>query len=118
MLFQFVDYEARTELRLKPGCLRGHDVSRVGNVHKLLHGNGIEREAKTHLATVYPALQFAQPADSSDEIDAFIAAKVVDAEDVAQDQVGGNRDVEDADRVLVVVGAFFRGERVPMPFQI
>ena len=59
------------ELRLKPCCLRRHDVAGVGNVHELFHGDRIEGESDSHLAAVHSAGQLAESADTSHEIDSL-----------------------------------------------
>ena len=41
-LVQFMYDKSRTQFRLKPCSFRGHDLSTIGNVHNLLHGDGIK----------------------------------------------------------------------------
>ena len=73
-LIQFMNHQPRTQLRFEPSGFGGHDISRVGNVHELLHRHGIERQRQFHLPVVDTPFQLTQAADSAYEIDAFISA--------------------------------------------
>ena len=98
--------------------LGGHDVAGVGDIHQLFHAHRVEGEGKGHFARVDTAFEFFEAAYTAYEINAFVAAKVGDANDVAQYEVRRNRYVEHADRIAVVVGAGACGERVPVAFEI
>ena len=74
-----MDYEPAAEFRLKPGGLGRHDFAAVGDVHDLLHGNGIEGEGEFHLAAVDALLQLAEAAQAAHEVDALVATQVLDA---------------------------------------
>ena len=87
LLFERVDHHARAEFRLEPRRLRGHDVTRVGDVDELLHRNGVEGERRLHLAAVDTLLELAQTSYSTYKIDAFITSQVVYTQYVAQDIV-------------------------------
>ena len=101
-----MDDEARTQFGLKPGSLGRHDLATVGNVDDLLHGHGIEGQSHLHLATVNTTFQFAQAADTANEVDALVGTQVGDAQDVAQDIIAADGYVEHADGVVVVISAF------------
>lgn len=113
-----MNHQSRTQLRLKPSCLGRHDVARIGDVHQLLHGNGIEGQCHFHLTTVHPLLQFAQPADTADKVDTLVGTEVFDAEDFIQYQVGRNGNIQHADRVVVVVSARLCRKAVPLAVQV
>ena len=81
-----MDYEPAAEFRLKPGGLGRHDFAAVGDVHDLLHGNGIEGEGKFHLAAIHALLQLAESAQATYEVDALIAAQVLDAQEFVEDK--------------------------------
>ena len=66
-----MNHQSRTQLRLKPSCLGRHDVARIGDVHQLLHGNGIEGQCHFHLTAVDTLLQFTQTANTPYEVNAF-----------------------------------------------
>ena len=79
-----VDDEARPEFGLEPSGFRGHDVACVGNIHKLFHADGIEREGHGHLARIDATLEFAESPDAADKVDALVRTQVGDAENVAE----------------------------------
>ena len=81
-----MDYKPAAEFRLKPGGLGRHDFATVGDVHDLLHGNGIEGEGKFHLAAIHALLQFAEAAQAAYEVDALVAAQILDAQEFVEDQ--------------------------------
>ena len=72
ILFELMDNQAGTQFRFEPGCLGRHDITGIGNIHQLLHGDRIKRQRDLHLATVHTTLQFTQPTDTAYEIDAFM----------------------------------------------
>ena len=76
ILFELMDNQAGTQFRFEPGCLGRHDITGIGNIHQLLHGDRIKRQRDLHLATVHTTLQFTQPTDTAYEIDAFIRTKI------------------------------------------
>ena len=105
-----MDDETRAQLGLKPSGLGRHDLATVGNVDNLLHGYGIEGQGHLHLATVNATFQFAQSANATNEVDALVGAQVGNAQDVAQDVVAADGYVENADGIVVVIGAFLGGQ--------
>ena len=113
-----VDHHARAQLGLEPRRLRRHDVARVGDVDELLHRDGVEREGHGHLAAVDAALQLAQAADASHEVNPLRGAQVLDAQQTVQHQIREHRHVQHADGVVVVVGALLGREAVPVAGQI
>ena len=113
-----MDYNAATQLRLKPSGLGRHNVAAVGDVDKLLHRNRIECKSNLHLATVNPLLQLAQAADTTHEVDAFVPAEVFDAEYLVKYEVRKNGYIQNPNGVAVVVGALFGGHRVPLAIEI
>ena len=83
---EFVDYEPAAEFWLKPGGLGRHDFSAVGNIHDLLHRDGVKGEGKFHLAAIHALLQLAEAAQAAHEIDALIAAQVLDAQEFVENE--------------------------------
>ena len=81
-----MDYEPAAKFRLKPGGLGRHDFAAVGDVHDLLHGNGIEGEGKFHFAAVDALLQLAEAAQAAHEVDALVATQVLDAQKFVENQ--------------------------------
>ena len=82
-----MDCKSGTELRLEPCCLRRHDVARIGDVYKLLHGNRIEGESHFHLSVVHSARKFSKTADSADEINSLVSAEILDAENLVKYEI-------------------------------
>ena len=74
VLIKFVNHKSAAEFWLKPCCLGRHDISTIGDIHDLLHADGIESQGHLHLATVNTAFEFAKSTQSTDEIDALVAA--------------------------------------------
>ena len=68
ILFELMDNQTGTQFRFEPGCLGRHDITGIGNIHQLLHGDRIKRQRDLHLATVHTTLQFSQPTDTAYEI--------------------------------------------------
>lgn len=62
--------------------LGGMNITGIGNIHQLLHGDRIKRQRDLHLATVHTTLQFSQPTDTAYEIDAFIRTKIFYAQNL------------------------------------
>ena len=56
-MLELVNHESAAELGFEPGGFGGHDVAAVGNVHDLLHADGIEGKGHLHFATVDTGLQ-------------------------------------------------------------
>ena len=110
ILVKLMDHKTRAKFRLEPCGLGRHDVATVGNIHQLLHGYGIESERHGHFARVNSAFQFAEPADSTDEIDALIRTEIGDAEDVAENKVARDCHVQHTYGVIVIVGSGLRGQ--------
>ena len=82
ILFELMDNQTGTQFRFEPGCLGRHDITGIGNIHLLLHGDRIKRQRDLHLATVHTTLQFSQPTDTAYEIDAFIRTKIFYAQNL------------------------------------
>ena len=58
---KFVYDKTGTQFGLEPCSLGRHDLTTVGNVHNLLHGNGIKGKGCAHFTTIYPTFQFSEP---------------------------------------------------------
>ena len=113
-----MDYESRTELRLEPSSLRRHNLTRISDVHNLLHRNRIESESCTHFTAIHTALQFAKTSETTYEIYALRTAEVTEVEDVLKDKAAGDIYVENADRVVIIVRTFLCNERPPFSVKI
>ena len=87
ILFELMDNQTGTQFRFEPGCLGRHDITGIGNIHQLLHGDRIKRQRDLHLATVHTTLQFSQPTDTAYEIDAFIRTKIFYSQNLILNQV-------------------------------
>ena len=111
-------HEAGAKFRLKPGGFWRHYVACIGYVHQLLHRHGIERQSHSHFSGIDTALQLAEAANATNEVDTLIAAQVGDAQNVAKDKVGGNCHIKHTDRVGIVVASFTRGKRIPAAAKI
>ena len=72
ILFELMDNQTGTQFRFEPGCLGRHDITGIGYIHQLLHGDRIQGQSHFHFATVYTALQFAQTTDTANEVDPLI----------------------------------------------
>ena len=86
-LIQLVDNQTAAELRFEPGSLRRHNVTRICNVHQLLHCYGMQRQSDLHFATIHRLLQLTQTTDTSYKVDALIATQIGNSEDITQNQV-------------------------------
>ena len=84
ILFERMDNQAGTQFRFEPGCLGRHDITGIGNIHQLLHGDRIKSQSHLHLATVHAMLQFSQATDAAYKINAFIRAKILYTQDFIQ----------------------------------
>ena len=113
-----MDNEARAQFRLEPSGLWRHNVASVGNVDDLFHGNGIECESNLHFAVVHATFQLAEATDTANEVDALVGAEVLDAEDGVQDMVGKDLDIQNSDRIVVVIFASLGGHLVPMTIEV
>jgi hypothetical protein len=82
-----VDEKAGAELRLEPGAFRRHDLSRVGDIHQLPHGDGVHGKSDGCPLGVDLGAQIICAADPADEIDPLARTRVVVAEDGGQDIV-------------------------------
>ena len=82
-----MDHQTGAKLRFEPRRLRRHDITRIGDIHQLLHRNGIQSQGNLHLTAIHPFLQFAQTAYTAHKVDTLIGTKVLDAEDFIQYQV-------------------------------
>ena len=113
-----MNHETRAELRLEPSGLGWHDVARIGDVHKLIHRNGIEGKGHTHLAAIDTTLEFTKTTQTAYEVDALVATKVLDAEDTVENKVGRDADIEHADGIVVVVSARLGSQAVPTSIEV
>ena len=110
--------KAAAEFRLEPRRFWRHDFAGIGDIHDLFHRDRIECQSHLHLAAVHAAFQFAEATETADEVDALVFAKVLDAEDFVENQARGDADIEDADRIAVVVGALMRAQAIPFAVEI
>ncbi len=117
-LAEFVDHETGAELRLEPRSLRGHDLARVGDIHDLLHRDGIEGQGSTHLTRVDTTLEFAETSEASHEIDTLRRAQVADVEDLVENQTAGDVDIEHTNGIAVVVGSLLGLQAIPVLIEI
>ena len=113
-----MDDEPRTQLRFEPCRLGWHDITRISNVHQLLHADGIEGQGHFHLAAIHTLLQLAQPADTAHEVDALVRTEVLDAEYLVQNEVGGDGNIEHADGIVIIVGTRLGGQAIPLAVQV
>ena len=65
------------------------------------HLRGVEREGHRHLTGIDPALELGEPAAAADEVDAFVGARVGDAEKRLDDVPGEQRDRQLPDRIVL-----------------
>src|SRR5690606_2238393 len=77
---QNVHKQPTLQLRLKPRRLRRHHLPRIRNRHQALDGGRVQRAGHLPLAGVDALLQLSQAADAADEVDALVAAWVIDAQ--------------------------------------
>ena len=98
-----MNHQSRAQLRLKPSCLGRHDITRIGNVHQLLHGNGIKSQCHFHLTIVHPLLQLSQATDTANKVDTLIGTEVFDTEHFIQYQIGGNGYIQYANGVVIII---------------
>src|SRR5690349_7363263 len=105
------------QLRLEPGALGRHYVAAVGDVEKLLNGNGIKAEGRHGVAVLHALLELAEAADAAHEIDAVVGARILDAQDAVEYSLLENAYVEHTDRI-VAEGAFLRSQGVPLVSEI
>ena len=56
-----MDHQTGAKLRFEPRRLRRHDITRIGDIHQLLHRNGIQSQGNLHLTAIHTAFQFTQP---------------------------------------------------------
>lgn len=82
-----MDYQSGAEFWLKPGGLGRHDVARIGNIHKLFHGDRIECQSHLHLTAVNTALEFSKTAYATNKINPLVAAQVLYTKQLVQNQV-------------------------------
>lgn len=55
-----MDHQTGAKLRFEPRRLRRHDITRIGDIHQLLHRNGIQSQGNLHLTAIHTAFQFTQ----------------------------------------------------------
>ena len=80
-----MNYQTTSQLRLKPRGLGRHDFSAVGNIHDLLHGDGIEGQSHTHFARINPTTKFAQATQATHEVDTLVAPQIGYAQQLVDD---------------------------------
>ena len=117
-LIKRMNHETRAELRLEPSGFGWHDVARIGDVHKLIHRNGIEGKGNTHLAAIDTTLEFAKATQTAYEVDALVATKVLDSEDTVENEVGRDADIEHADGIVVIVSARLGSQAIPTSIEV
>ena len=108
-----MNHQSRTQLRLKPSCLGRHDVARIGDVHQLLHGNGIEGQCHFHLTTVHPLLQLSQTTDAAYKVNTLVGTEVFDAEHFIPYQIGGDGYIQYSNGVVIIISTRFGSKAVP-----
>src|SRR5690606_14465948 len=101
------------QLRLKPRGFGRHHLPRIRNRHQALDGGWVQCEGHFPFAGVDTLLQFTQAADATDEVDALVAARVVDAQQRGQQIVLQDADIEAADGVVLAPQAGEGFELVP-----
>ena len=53
-----MDHQTGAKLRFEPRRLRRHNITRIGDIHQLLHRNGIQSQGNLHLTAIHTAFQF------------------------------------------------------------
>ena len=113
-----MNHQSRTQLRLKPSCLGRHDVARIGDVHQLLHGNGIEANATfiSPLSTRF----FNSPRPRMPPTKSIRLSErgVFDAEHFIQYQIGGDGYIQHSNGVVIIISTRFGSKAVPLSVQI
>ena len=66
-----MDHQSGAQLRLEPSGLRRHDLPAVGDIHDLLHRDGLECQRCTHLTGIDTALQLFQATKTAYKVDAL-----------------------------------------------
>ena len=117
-----MDNNTAAQLRLKPSGLGRHNVAAVGDVDELLHRNGVECKGYLHLTAVHPLLQLAEASDTTNKVDAFVPAEILDAQHLVQHEVRQHGNIQNTDGVVIVVGtkcsvSFSRFHRSPLSAQ-
>src|SRR3954470_3802808 len=87
------------ELGFEPGRLGRHDLVRIRHRDQLLERGRGEREGRAHLAAVDALLELGKTADTADEIDPLVAARVGNTKDRCDQIVLEQADVEALDRI-------------------
>ena len=95
-----------------------HDVARIGDVHQLLHGNGIEGQCHFHLTAVHPLLQLFQTTDATYKVDTLVGTEVFDAKHFIQYQIGGDGYIQYTNGVVIIISTRFGSKAVPLSVQI
>ena len=67
-----MDHQTGAKLRFEPRRLRRHNITRIGDIHQLLHRNGLQSQGNLHLTAIHTAFQFTQATDTSHEIDSLV----------------------------------------------
>ena len=90
----------------------------VRDILDLLHRDRVECERDLHLTAVDPALQFAQPPDSSHEIDAWVSSQILYAQYLVQDILGQYAYIQAFHQIGPVIGVRTGFKLVPLPFEV
>ena len=93
MSLKFVDEETREKFRLKPGGLRRHEGTGVGDGDELVERGRVHGEGQYRVLAA-SALEFAEASDTADEVNPFVRPRVLDTEDGGNQVVLKNRDIE------------------------
>ena len=94
---ELVDEQAASELRLKPGALRRHDLAGVGHGEEFVGARGMH--GKRHTAGTCPPFELVAAADAADKFDPGISPRVADSEDWGQYAILEQLDIEARDRI-------------------
>ena len=100
---QQVGHQPVGQLGFEPVGFRWHDFAGVGDRHQVGHLGRVQCEGSGHVAAVDAPLQFPQPTNATNEVDALVAAQVLDAEHRAEQVVGEQADVESRVRDFGVI---------------
>lgn len=105
--------EAAAELGLEPGALRRHQQIAIADGEQLVDRCGEEHQPEIEAVLADAPLDLACAADTADEIDAGVAARIGDAEDRVEQLILDERAVERGDGIGRVERAGADGGVVP-----
>ena len=89
-----MDGEARTKLWLEPSALWWHYRVRVRNIHQLLDEHRIQAERNPCRPIADLFLQKPGSPYATDELDAFVCARIANSENGGEDAVLEEADIE------------------------